>query len=1653
MKRFFYFVIIVLSVMFALPACQDNEKIDGGVAIQSDTARKVKGYEIKAELSHLIDSVKKTEVTDEMDSKLTAWRTVDGERTEKVYDNVMHPMMHMGSLLSKQDYVIDESMLNCQPSSSTILRGSKEEADGTKTEVDTVRYWFPDEQVWSIPVSITNCATKIGNSVVDFASLTLTGHKFQYRKDTPKSATRAQYKSGAYNSEYKSILEFKETNIENPKKVTAPIYAFTGVYTMKDDKLVRVEVDTTRVWVDPTTEKDIVTITEVYESEITLTQNYEIEVSHLFKGRKPYEKTVSNFDHRFISSDDIVWGSEAKRESGNPLWTVYGKNGSSKENIGNGIAADKADAYYDYYVERPVFRKEYSDTTVMVDFGYAPVEIQEMQTSVTAVESDKEGTKKAIVKNFLSTSYLGGGQTLCDTIYLYRPSKDIKDEILKGEIYVVNDSVCADINRELVLEDGTVIKSKEHWSDPWITTVTTDWTSVQEVLSQITDQNVEVNLTGSNAKNRGSWYWNEENYTLSNYAHLYNGENMLNGRVTKFPNKLVYKSAETGKTFNFDVLTYSVKTLGGALNLKEGDTYDYSEVEEETLGGYSRSNTAHGTLKLSEEKVLRKEARNKVQTVTIENVHNEFDLVTVYASHEDVEHKTHNFPRTIATTTNWKATEKNASEKTAQPTAKLTASQATTDGAWSCNMQTRDITATVTLNGSTQYNGWTAKDPNNVKYVEDGLIVTFDEINFAVAYVNSSATLENKEVLTETYKYTNTISVSFGDNMQNVSAPGLITVNKDKEVTGHEFRNKRLVITNSDVTASLTYVTLYNDGSEDKEDVKKVFPRTINPYTSWKSDEDNGNVTTGSAKINLTGSDKKQDGNWSYVAEKRNITTIAKLNASNQSNGWEAMDPNKIKYTRDGQVCDFGTINFAADEAGQEVEVASNTANLTVYNYTDKVTVTFGDNKQTVSAPGVINVAKNVIVGYEIRNKVLTITNDNVNAACDFVTIYKDREEKEHVTRDFPRSITCTTNWKATEKNADEKTAQPIAKLSASQNMTDDEWSWVDETRDITAEVKLSGSTQYNGWQAKDPNSIKFTKEGVTADFGKIAHSTAYVNSSAKLTNTEVLTETYAYSNTISVSYGDNMQSISAPGTIIVNKEKEIVGHEFRDRKLVITNSDVTASLTYVTLYNDKSEDTENVSKVFPRTLNPYTSWTSNEEDNSVSTGSAKVNLVGNGKKQDGNWSYVAESRDITTNAKLHGSNQTNGWEAQDPNNIKYTRDGEVCDFGTIDFNANEAGQDVKVASESATLTVYNYTDKITVTFGDNVQTVSAPGVINVKKEKTIVGYEITNANQTISQDGVTNSLTFVTKWSDGTTDEENISKFFARNFRVISDWSSNEENANQSTGSASVNLKSSENKQDGDWSYVSETRDINTTATLNGSSQTNAWEAQDPNKFIFSRNGVSHDFGTISFSATETGAKVNKKSENADETVYDYTDNISVMFGSNSFASSAPGLIKVAAPWNPDFDHGKFKACVFTTARNENRNTWVWIASVHFEKGTMPLIIRQGATAPEVNEAYFEAITDNRLNSGTWIPSWGKWINTIATDTPDLMQWDTVDGANADNLLYPTATAWGWDDGRTVSGHPSVTTDKFSAKISQNGYVLTIYRGSEVFATYKAAK
>ncbi len=890
-------------------------------------------------------------------------------------------------------------------------------------------------------------------------------------------------------------------------------------------------------------------------------------------------------------------------------------------------------------------------------------------------------------------------------------------------------------------------------------------------------------------------------------------------------------------------------------------------------------------------------------------------------------------------------------------------------------------------------------------------------------------------------------------------AEDVILVMTSKLVTGYEIANPLLKVYNDSVVATLDFITKFSDGTKDTEHERFSAPRSLVCTTDWSSTQIAATQTTDETiAITTTSSNDKKQGYWKFTEQTRRLDNYAHLSDdSKQHNSWTAIVPNSISYTREGKTHDFGVLAFAATHVKATLVSTGKTSGGESYKYTEEIKVRYQDNNQNITAPGKLLVNGSEIRGYEIRDKKLVVDNDKVTASLTFVTVFMNgTEDKDPVSKTFPRSLKLNTNWTAIETaTANQTTGQPTVTKTGSQSKTDNEWKWNEETRSITTVATLASSKQNNNWTSVDPNNIVFTRNGQMVDFGTLSFNAVYVNATTVLKNKTGLVETYDYANTISVNFGDNMQTTTAPGTIRIERAKEVTGHEIRDAKMVISDNDVTCSLTFVTLWNDGTETTEAVNKSFPRTLNPYTNWTANANNGNEQTGAAAIEDFVKKNMTEGNWSYVREERDIITKVTLSGSTKENGWTSVEPNSIVYTREGKTHAFGEINFNAKEDGHSAVLGNSSATLDVYNYTDKLTVTFGSNTKSSTAPGTINVKKEIVPVGYEIVNQKLDVQQNGVTASLDFVTKFSDGTSTSEKMQKFFARRFEVITNWNSVETSNSQSTGAATVTLNNSENKKDGDWSYVNETRSISTTATLAGSTQKNGWQSVDPNAITFTKNGKTYSFQTLSFNASETGANVSKTSEDDDKTVYSYKDNISVMFGGNQFASSAPGKITVNKPWDSDFpkEWGKFVACKFTVAPDENRKTWVYTWSMHFEHGTLPVVVRKSASEAEINQSYFTSETDSRLNGGYYLKSKKAWVNTIADNGTDWMEWLNTANQNQGNMAYSTATAWGWDNGAQTGGHPSVFTNRFTAKITNGGLVLTIYKEGKEFASYKAGK
>lgn len=154
----------------------------------------------------------------------------------------------------------------------------------------------------------------------------------------------------------------------------------------------------------------------------------------------------------------------------------------------------------------------------------------------------------------------------------------------------------------------------------------------------------------------------------------------------------------------------------------------------------------------------------------------------------------------------------------------------------------------------------------------------------------------------------------------------------------------------------------------------------------------------------------------------------------------------------------------------------------------------------------------------------------------------------------------------------------------------------------------------------------------------------------------------------------------------------------------------------------------------------------------------------------------------------------------------------------------------------------------------------------------------------------------------------------------------------------------------------------------------------------------------------------------------YNYTYEGSV--NTSSFPSEWGRFLRVSSP------------C--TLAINESDSDWVYVCSLRFEKGSIPLIVRKGSSTVELDFSRFE-YSDEDFNSAAYKN--GVWRNAIASDEANYMLWKDKNFTAIDAIVYTTASMWGWPN-------LSVFTNDLVGEI-RNGYLYIIFKNKNI-AQYK---
>ena len=144
--------------------------------------------------------------------------------------------------------------------------------------------------------------------------------------------------------------------------------------------------------------------------------------------------------------------------------------------------------------------------------------------------------------------------------------------------------------------------------------------------------------------------------------------------------------------------------------------------------------------------------------------------------------------------------------------------------------------------------------------------------------------------------------------------------------------------------------------------------------------------------------------------------------------------------------------------------------------------------------------------------------------------------------------------------------------------------------------------------------------------------------------------------------------------------------------------------------------------------------------------------------------------------------------------------------------------------------------------------------------------------------------------------------------------------------------------------------------------------------------------------------------------------------------------------------DKGAFISAKCTMAHKPEKTEYMYVWSLRFQKGFVPIPVRYNAAAPDfVDWSLIEDCSNyvNLVNGGAYKN--GKWRNAIASDENDYMLWKSgTDNLALNMMLYTTAAMWGWPQGAGSHWQGSVFTNDFSFRT--NGNHVDVYKKGNFF-------
>ncbi len=436
----------------------------------------------------------------------------------------------------------------------------------------------------------------------------------------------------------------------------------------------------------------------------------------------------------------------------------------------------------------------------------------------------------------------------------------------------------------------------------------------------------------------------------------------------------------------------------------------------------------------------------------------------------------------------------------------------------------------------------------------------------------------------------------------------------------------------------------------------------------------------------------------------------------------------KVVFEKNGKkhVFDFVSPNFS-ENGNDLLDATSMKSGYDLKVFRNSVTVKYGNaetgvDEQVMEARQNLYKQARAVKGIEVVSK----TKDYPAFAIDYIVkyrlIYNDDTKSEDIytaTTSRPWSLGYDGAWTmtATGEVSQSTTAIVLTKgesKTEKQEIANGYWNCTSTNYTAIDKTTVDGKVQTNSWKLKVPTKMVLNLYNTEVPFDEDAPKAEAKNAQISLTNNTATQETYTFTEMLHATVGTDTETSEATGTVTKAVEVKVDSWEWKS-DYSFTNDKLNAWVEKIYHMTDGSTKTVRREFTGTRGSNVYTYFETTEVNNSETTGSAQFNF-NTQAVTDGDWSFNKLTGTLNFGVTYAGSEQKDGWNLIEYNNLSCTIDGDTFTFPAFEYNAQANASQTK-KSETDSQTTYEHKNAPTYTFGGYSMTLgTANGLVFVNK-------------------------------------------------------------------------------------------------------------------------------------------------------------------------------------------------------------------------------------------------------------------------------------------------------------------------------------------------